>query len=55
MKDFINTLWRIILLMLVIFLFGWLSHKYDKPIKIDDETATDIIISQQVIDTYYTN
>ena len=54
MKDFINTSWRILILILVIFIFGYLSYKYDKPIEIDNETM-DIIISQQVIDTYYTN
>ena len=50
MKDLI---WRIILIVSIILFFGYLDYKYKNIQKIDDDTV-EIVMDQQIIDTYYT-
>lgn len=47
-----KTIIRIILFILMIIFFGYLDHKYHTDIEID-QTTVDIVMDQQVIDTYY--
>ena len=48
-----NLIWRIILIVSIILFFGYLDYKYRNIPKIDDDTI-EIVMDQQIIDTYYT-
>ena len=48
-----NLIWRIILIISIILFCGYLDHKYRNILKIDDDTV-EIVMDQQIIDTYYT-
>ena len=48
-----NLIWRIILICLIILIFGYLDYKYRYIPEIDDDTV-EIVMDQQIIDTYYT-
>jgi len=48
-----NLIWRIILIVSIILFFGYLDHKYRNIPEIDDDTV-EIVMDQQIIDTYYT-
>ena len=48
-----NLIWRIILIVSIILFFGYLDYKYRNIPEIDDDTV-EIVMDQQIIDTYYT-
>lgn len=48
-----NLIWRIILIISIILFFGYLDNKYRYIPEVDDDTV-EIIMDQQIIDTYYT-
>ena len=48
-----NLIWRIILIVSIILFFGYLDYRYKNILKIDDDTV-EIVMDQQIIDTYYT-
>lgn len=49
-----NLIWRIILIISIILFFGYLDNKYRYIPKMDDDIV-EIIMDQQIIDTYYTD